>query len=322
MAQSAESVTEKKTRHRSPAYPTVGLREAVSRAARFYKADGKAGAPPELAVKHMGFASAHGQAFSVLSALKKFGLVTESNGRIVPTQRTIEVVNLKEDDPRRLRALREAAVEPTIYQELIEQHRETGWPSDDVLESELITYRNFNPNSVAGFVKDLRDTLDYAGLSGKDALEPNDDAGEGSEWVRPKVGDYVQWESQGTLQFPAAKRIQALSDDGLYAFVEGSSTGLPVRDLLIEQRPESAPMPPTPQRLAPESASAGVLRNPPQLFPNLRQDVFSLSEGAVTIQWPTPLSPESIEDLQSWLEILKRKIARSVSTTPVASEGE
>jgi len=42
------------------------------------------------------------------------------------------------------------------------------------------------------------------------------------------------------------------------------------------------------------------------------QDVFSLSEGPVTIQWPASLSPESYEDLAAWLDILKRKIGRSV----------
>jgi hypothetical protein len=43
-----------------------------------------------------------------------------------------------------------------------------------------------------------------------------------------------------------------------------------------------------------------------------RQDVFSLNEGPVTIQWPATLSPESFEDVGDWLEILKRKIGRSV----------
>jgi hypothetical protein len=43
-----------------------------------------------------------------------------------------------------------------------------------------------------------------------------------------------------------------------------------------------------------------------------RQDVFSLAEGPVTIQWPASLSSESIQDLGDWLKILERKIKRSV----------
>jgi len=43
----------------------------------------------------------------------------------------------------------------------------------------------------------------------------------------------------------------------------------------------------------------------------MRQDVFSVEEGAVTIQWPAELSTESLTDIQDWLEIVKRKLARS-----------
>jgi len=248
---------------------------------------------------------------SVLAALKKFGLIVESNGRMVPTQRAIEIVNLKENDPRRIQALKEAALEPAIYRELIDQHRETGWPSDDVLESELITYRNFNPNAVAGFVKDLKDTLDYAGISQENGLSSNKDEEAGSEWVRPKIGDFVQWESLGVLQFQEPKCIQSFSEDGSYAFVEGSKTGLPVKDLIVVERPEALGN--TPVLSTPLRAQTGAPAK--TLSGHMRQDVFSLTEGAVTVQWPTPLSAESIKDLQDWLEIIKRKIARSVATS-------
>jgi hypothetical protein len=43
----------------------------------------------------------------------------------------------------------------------------------------------------------------------------------------------------------------------------------------------------------------------------MREDVFSLTEGKATIQWPSPLSQESIQDLKDWLKIVERKIARS-----------
>jgi len=161
----------KKPRHRSPNYPTVGLREAVDRVRKLYLADGKAGAPAELAAVHIGFAKPHGQAMSVLAALKKFGLVSEVNGRWVPTQRAIEILNLPEPDERRLRALRDAALSPEIYRQLVKAHKDSGWPKNDVLESELKTYRNFNPNSVGAFVKDLKDSLEFAGLSDLGALE-------------------------------------------------------------------------------------------------------------------------------------------------------
>jgi len=45
----------------------------------------------------------------------------------------------------------------------------------------------------------------------------------------------------------------------------------------------------------------------------MRQDVFSLAEGEAVIHWPTPLSPDSIADLEEWLELVKRKIKRSAA---------
>jgi hypothetical protein len=54
---------------------------------------------------------------------------------------------------------------------LAEQHRATGLPSDDVLEAELKTYRDFNPNAVTGFVKDFKDTLEFSGLLEKGVLK-------------------------------------------------------------------------------------------------------------------------------------------------------
>jgi len=167
-----DTVTEpKKERQRSPNYPAVGLREAVDRVKRLYEADGKAGAPAEIAAKHIGYSSAHGQAMSVLAALKKFGLVSEGNGRLMPSQRAIEIINLPEVDPRRATALREAALNPAAYLEIVESHKETGLPGNDVLEADLITYKNFNPKAVAGFVRDFRDTLEYAGIDVKDVLD-------------------------------------------------------------------------------------------------------------------------------------------------------
>lgn len=161
----------KKERQRSPNYPAVGLREAVERVRKLIQTDGKAGAPPEIAAKHIGYSSAHGQAMSVVAALKKFNLVADSGGRLAPTQGAMEIVNLPEGDPRRKKALKEAALSPALYQELVTDHEATGLPAPDVLEAELTTYKGFNPKAVGGFVKDFFDTLAFAGIVVGDQLE-------------------------------------------------------------------------------------------------------------------------------------------------------
>jgi hypothetical protein len=67
-------------------------------------------------------------------------------------------------------------------------------------------------------------------------------------------------------------------------------------------------------------------RRPPVLVRRLpitarrKQDVFSLPEGEVVLQWPEPLSSESYEDFESWLKLVLRKVKRAVQEPEKAGE--
>ena len=296
---------EKKKRQRSPNYPSVGLKEAIERTEAFMKVNGKAGAAPEIAARHIGFASAHGLAMSVLAALKKFGLMEDKDGRIAPTQRAIEIVSLPKTDERRLKAIREAAVLPQIYADLIEQYRATGLPHDDTLEGELKAYKGFNPNAVKDFLKGFRETLDFAGLSDFTVLSSES----GQQEPKFKVGDFVQWESNGVLGLPASRKISGFSDDGQFAFLEGSKTGIPISEVIPAEAPSDDGLKPLP----PLARKSEAIRGGANQGATMRQDVFSLTEGEVILRWPTPLSADSIVDLKDWLKIVERKITRSTT---------
>ncbi|MCM8918768.1 MAG: hypothetical protein LC540_01625 [Candidatus Thiodiazotropha sp.] len=45
---------------------------------------------------------------------------------------------------------------------------------------------------------------------------------------------------------------------------------------------------------------------------DMRQETFALDTGEVVIQWPSRMTKESFEDFSDWLEILKRKVRRTV----------
>jgi len=296
--------TEKKKRQRSPNYPTVGLREAVERTKRFVTANGKAAAMPAIAAKLLGFATAHGQAYSALSALKKFGLLEEKDGRVIPTQRAMEIVSLPETDPRRLKAIRDAAISPNIYTELLDHYRDTNIPSDETLAGELVAYKGFNPNGVKEFLKAFRETIEFAGLSDLTVLGSEKKAEEGEK--KPKIGDFVQWEHNGILGLPQSRKLLRFSEDGQFGFVEGSGTGLPVSELVPADPPEQT------SPFAPSSPLRGMMDfGGRDQGAKMKQDVFSLIEGEVVLSWPTPLSADSIEDLKAWLKIMERKITRS-----------
>lgn len=71
-----------------------------------------------------------------------------------------------------------------------------------------------------------------------------------------------------------------------------------------EQDPETSTRP---QRHAPRTPRAGSVQF---------ADTFTLPEGQALIEWPRGLSAESYEDLESWLQIVLRKIKRSIGTSP------
>jgi hypothetical protein len=182
-----------KKRLRSPNYPAVGLRSAVERVAQLYRADGRAGAPFDVAIKRIGFKQAHGQARAVLSAMRKFGLVHDVRGRVAPTQDAIDIVEFPDGHERRSAALRKAALSPDIYSDLVRHFADMGsLPSDESLKPELLADRQFNPKVVDSFLTDFRQSLEYAGILA------------GSELVVRDVGERSDAEASngGPAPFP------------------------------------------------------------------------------------------------------------------------
>ncbi len=113
------------------------------------------------------------------------------------------------------------------------------------------------------------------------------------------VGDFIQ-EYKDTIRFAKLADSDTLSVESEDKEQEGDET---------EEEPEVPEVQQQEQTIKQNQPPPGGKIIPP----GPRQDVFSLTEGPVTIQWPASLSPESYEDLADWLDIVKRKIGRSVS---------
>ena len=308
-------------RMRSPAYPSIDLETAIDRVGVFYEREKRNRANVSVALGHWGYGKKSGLGMQLIAALKAFGLMDTSgsgeNRTVILTTRALKItLDHREKSPEREALIREAALLPKIHRSLWED-RKGDLGSDDNLCHHLIFEHEppFNENSVNGFIRELLATLAFAKLDGSDTIsEEGKDTGKNEtgdgDSERPtqiKVGDYVQWESQGVLQFKEPKRVRQISEDGEWAFVEGSNTGVRVDELAIEKRPESVP--PIGDQMRPAD---GIRLRMEGARPGLRQDLFSLDEGNVTIQWPDPLSQESFEDLKAYIEISLRKIERSV----------
>ena len=314
---------DQKPRHRSPNYPGVGLRAAVGKIEALYKADGLAASPKASALKLMGYEKFHSEAARTLSALKSFGLIEETADRLKLTQRGIEIVARPNGDPIKEKAIKQAAVSPDIYQLVMEEYRSTGLPSDASLKSDLITVRKFNRSAVDGFVQDFRDTLEFSGLSDLKVLDSKQSQDEkGGQTVLPQIGDHVQWESGGQIQFQELKRIRALSQDGLWAFVDGSDNGLPVKELTVGsiERIEKPVEQNAPVSIVAKQTKAD---NPPffPAVPKMRSYSWALSGdfSAKMDLFGDAHSEEDIDALADYVEITIKALKRSLKSQNGAS---
>jgi hypothetical protein len=251
----------------------------------------------------------------VLAALKSFGLVEETssaNGKALKlTPRAVRILLDDPDSPERNLELKAAATAPRWYDYCWKTWGKEMPPS---MRSNLLIDHGFIDTTVDAFLRDYKKSIAFAGLMSEQ--EANKCAESSADSTKQfTIGDYVQWESQGVWQFKSPMRIRAFTEDGEYALVEGSNTGVPVDELIPQATPlpgeMTAPLSLQTKRPEPPAIPAGA---------RVRQDVFSLTEGTITIQWPASLSQESFQDFSDWLELLKRRIQRSVEVKADAAE--
>lgn len=309
IVQSQTEVQAKKMR--SPAYPYLNLETAIARARTFYEKEKRNPAPVTVAATHWGYESKSSGATQTAAALISFGLMqdegTGEKRKLKLTETALKILlDVRSDSTERNELVRQAALAPKVHRQIWTQY--PNGISDENLKHALVFEWQppFNENSVDGFIKEFRDTIRFAKLVESDKV-PSEDGnteGAGSGYV-PKVGDYVQWESQGTLQFREPARVLRLSTDGTYAFVEGTATGLPVQQLICAEAP-SAP------------SQAQILRTAVLPTTTVKEDVYSLPEGRIVVQWPAMLSAESVQEVKDYLKLLERKIVRS--TAPAEKE--
>jgi len=306
---------DKRKRTRSPAYPFINLETALGRAKQFYDKEQRNAANVSVAMTHWGYTNDSSNGAQTIAALTSYGLLGgEGMGnqrKVRLTQNALRILlDARPDSKERADLIKQAALSPKIHQQLWEKWS-TALPSDAQLRHTLLFDWPvpFNDKAVDGFIREYRDTISFAKLTESDKVgsEVEDKGGQNGAKRPLQVGDWVQWSPKGIDQFQEPKQITSVSHEGTYGFVDGSGTGLPIGELTVQPKPATVS----------ESRTREVVTlRSPEKQTIMRQDIFSLTEGTVTIQWPTPLSSESIQDLKDWLKIVERKITRSTSEAP------
>lgn len=171
-----EKVQEKQqsVRERSPNYPTIGLPEAIKKIKAIYQQERRNSMSSEVAARHIGYTSLNGHARSVLSALKKYGLLVsdKSQGQVRVSDDAVAICVYQEGAPERSEAIKRAALRPDIFREILKDFPD-GLGSDANLRAKLITRRGFTESAASTFIRALKETMQLAdsGIMGDNSSE-------------------------------------------------------------------------------------------------------------------------------------------------------
>lgn len=261
-------------RVRSPNFPFIDLKAAIHRAQQFYERERRNAANVLVAGKHWGYGSRSSTFRQIVAALVSFGLLQCSGSK---DSRMVQLTDLA------LRILLGAA----------DSTRQVAAIREAALKPEI--HRRLADKYPSGLPSDenLRHELLFD-------WEPR--------FNETAVDGFIQ-NLKSTLDFAHLPKTDVLSEEEYGS--EGSDGD---KSPAIGQ--DISPSDKAGEGTTGAGQHAGLSRipEPPDRgkVTGVKRDIFSLNEGEVIIQWPCPLSSDSVDDLTAWLELVKRKIARSV----------
>lgn len=166
----------KKKQHRSPAYPSMGLKTALDYATTVYKQEKRTAAPVAVVASHCGTDIKSSKGLRLIAALKQYGLAVEEGSgedRQVRLSETALDYLIGDSDGQKSEAVQTAALSPPIHKK-IWGHFKGELPSDASLKAFLLRQLDFNDKYVDRFIKQFRSTLRFAGLEEGDTIDEPD----------------------------------------------------------------------------------------------------------------------------------------------------
>ncbi len=240
-------------RSQSPGYPNFALPKGIELVRKIFSADRRNPIDREVAAKHLGYSSVSGASDKVLGSLGHFGLIEKAGkGQVRVTQTAVDILHPASPEGKK-RALQQAAFNPSIFED-IRAHFSDGLPSEAALKSWLMR-EEFLDRAILPVTKAYLGTCQYleqehAIESGGPSSESDAKSGEPDEhdsgvtYGGAKVGDLIQWESNGALMMETPMRVRMVTEDGQWVAVEGSETGIPMSEVIVEERAVERTPPP------------------------------------------------------------------------------
>lgn len=168
-------------RPHSPDYPSVGLKEAISRCKRLFDTVQMRPVSRELVSAGLGFNKMHGGAMSVMAALRKYGLLNKVGENLALTE-LAQTILLPKSEAEGVNASKEAALKPDLFMEL----HETFGPvvKDETLVINHLLRKSFLPEAAKKALEAYKETAQYlinTELAGQNSNDYNAPASNGEE---------------------------------------------------------------------------------------------------------------------------------------------
>lgn len=144
-------------RVRSPNYPAISLREALSRLQLLFDKAQTQLISREQAAEAMGYDGLHGVSLGVISAVLKYGLLKKVDNQVKVTERGMSIIAPHNDEERRT-AIHDAAFTPPLFGEIHERFLGE-MPNDKQLRSFLIR-KNYSSSALDRVLRSYRETIE------------------------------------------------------------------------------------------------------------------------------------------------------------------
>ena len=253
---------------RSPSYPSMSLAEAIASVRKIEAVYRTNVVDRAQAARLIGYTSISGPSNMALASLAAFGLLERAGKgetRVTSRAKSLLYPDTAEEQDTAFRA---AAMEPPLYCELAERFSGVAVPPEDGVVAYL-NKQGFNPSAIRpaarAYLQTMRQLEERRGSeshghtppSAQTSLPPRSNPAT-REFGGATVGDLIQWESDGALRLERPLRVRLVTPDGQWVAVEGSETGIPMDQVIVEERGAVRPATaPTFAMAAPVDESAG-----------------------------------------------------------------
>lgn len=252
----SDTSTKRQPQGRSPSYPSVPLAVALEKAKAQYDAEGKYLVPLSSAFKAWGYSPKSSGGRDVRASLRYFGLISvEGDGDMAKVKLTEDALRVltdkREDQTEKNEIIRRLALNPTAHKKLWAKYPE-GIKSDATAAHYLVWEEGFNESAAEALVTEFKETATFARLYEPDSMKViSGDLADETPPSQIAVGDLVQVEIGGVLQLAKPARVRAIQDHQgqTWAFIEGSETGVPMEQLVLETKGAGVAPPLTPPLL-------------------------------------------------------------------------